>query len=149
MKHTYSRICLQVVFSTYKRKPLIDPEWEEGLHKYITGILKGKGMVPIAVNGMENHLHILFFLAPTDRVSDLVREIKKAASQWIHTETTFEGPFQWQRGYGVFSYGVCNVETIANYVRKQKAIHARRQYEKEYIRFLEENEIDFEKKYLF
>ena len=149
MQHTYSRICVQVVFSTFRRQPLINPIWEDRLHKFITGILKNKGMIPIAVNGMEDHLHLLFFLNPQGCISDLVREVKKATNHWIREETCYEGSWRWQRGYGVFSYGVCSVDQITAYVRNQKVIHARRRYEHEFEQWLIENKIDYEKEYLF
>ena len=121
---TYSAHFIQIIFSVYKREPLLSPDWENELYKYIAGIINNRNNKIIAINGMPDHVHILLKLAPTECVSDLVREIKKSTSLFIRRKLRFGSVFYWQRGYAVISYNEKDIPTIKNYIQKQKQHHA-------------------------
>ena len=104
MPGTYSKIYIQLVFAVKNRQSLISSVWEENLHKYITGIIQEKGQKLIAINGMPDHLHIFIGLKPSCCISDLVREIKKASNKWIKENKLTTYKFEWQEGFGAFSY---------------------------------------------
>ena len=55
---TYSQIYIQAIFAVKGRESLINPEWEDRLYKYITGIVQNKGQKMLAINGMPNHIHL-------------------------------------------------------------------------------------------
>ena len=101
---TYSQIYIQIVFAVKGRESLILPQWEERLHKYITGIVQNKEQKMLAINGMSDHLHFLIGMKPSCCLSDLVREIKKSSNDFIKVEKLSKFKFSWQEGYGAFSY---------------------------------------------
>lgn len=76
MPGTFSQIYIQIVFAVKGRENLIVEHWKNELHKYIAGIIKGKGQKSIIVNGMADHIHAFIGLKPVMPVSDLVRDIK-------------------------------------------------------------------------
>ena len=86
MSGTYSQIYIQVVFAVKNREALIEKCWEQQLYKYITGIVKNKGQLLIAINGVSDHIHFLIRLRPSCRLSDLVREIKKSTSIFVNDQ---------------------------------------------------------------
>ena len=98
-----SHICQNVhlVFSTKDRLPQIKPDWQERLHAYLGGIVKGLDAVPLAISGIEDHVHLLVSLKSKHRLDYFLRELKADSSGWVHRELTKE--FQWQVGYGAFS----------------------------------------------
>ncbi len=83
MSNTYTQIYIQTVFAVKNRNALIQPEWEEELYKYISGIVQNKGQKMLAINGTKNHIHFLIGMRPTCCLSDLVREIKKSSNSFI------------------------------------------------------------------
>ena len=105
MSNTFSKIYIHVVFAVKNRHALIQPSWEEQLYKYITGIIQNKGQKMLAINGISNHIHFLIGMKPTCCLSDLVREIKKSTNKYIKENKFTNYQFQWQAGFGSFSYG--------------------------------------------
>jgi putative transposase len=149
MANTYTKIQIQLVFAVRNRQALICPKWEEELYKYITGIVQEKGQILYAINGMPDHIHILIGMKPTCCLSDLVREIKKASTGLIKEKKLSKLPFQWQEGFGAFSYSAWDLNKIINYVAKQKEHHAKTNFEKEYKELLKEFQVEFNHEYLF
>lgn len=149
MPGTYSQIYLQIVFAVKGRENLISKPWRGELHKYIAGIIKGKGQKPIIVNGVADHIHAFVGLKPSMAISDLVRDMKNNASNFVNDNQFVRGKFQWQEGYGVFSYSHSQIETVYNYVLNQEEHHSKKSFKEEYLDFLKKFEVDYDEKYLF
>lgn len=147
--NTFSQIYIQVVFAVKNRDALIDISWEERLYQYITGIIHNKGQKLIAINGMPDHIHIFIGLKPSCCLSDLVREIKKSSNIFINENKLSLFPFNWQEGYGAFSYSHSQIDNVYKYVMNQKEHHKKISFKDEYKDFLEKFEIEFDQKYLF
>jgi len=149
MPNTYSQIYIQIVFAVQNRNALIKSSWEDKLYKYITGVITNKNQKLIAINGMPDHIHIFVGLKPDCSISDLVREIKKASTKFINSEKLSNYKFNWQEGYGAFSYGHSQIESVYNYVMNQKIHHKRTSFKDEYLSFLEKFQLDYKTEYLF
>jgi putative transposase len=146
---TYSQIYIQVVMAVKGRYSLISQSWEEELYKYITGIITNKGQKLIAINGMPDHIHILIGLKPSGCVSDLVREIKKSSNTFINEKKFTKSKFEWQEGYGAFSYSHSALDHVIAYIQNQKEHHRKKSFKEEYIDFLKRFEVEFKEEYLF
>ena len=146
---TYSQIYIQVVFAVKGRRSSIDTSWEEELYKYITGIIKGKGQKLLAINGMPDHIHFLIGMKPSCCLSDLVREVKKSSNEFIRLKGFVERKFEWQDGYGAFSYSHSNLDNVINYIQNQKEHHRNVSFKEEYLEFLKQFQIDYKEEYLF
>ncbi|MBL7839574.1 MAG: IS200/IS605 family transposase [Cyclobacteriaceae bacterium] len=149
MAGTFSQIYIQIVLAVKGRENLISKSWKDDLHKYISGIIKGKEQKPIIVNGMSDHLHVFVGLNPSMRVSDLVRDIKNNSSNFINDQKLVAGRFSWQEGYGAFSYSRADVRNVYNYILNQEEHHRKKTFKEEYEGLLKEFSVEFNKKYLF
>ncbi|MFV0590759.1 MAG: IS200/IS605 family transposase [Draconibacterium sp.] len=126
MADTFSQIYIQVVFAVQNRKALIQPEWEEELNKYITGIVQNKGQKMLAINGTPNHIHFFIGMKPNCCLSDLVREIKKSSGAFIKEKQFSKFQFRWQEGFGAFSYGQSQLSDVIRYIENQKEHHRKK-----------------------
>jgi len=149
MADTYSQIYIQTVFAVQNRNTLIQPTWEDELYKYITGIIQNKGQKMLAINGTSNHIHILIGMKPTCCLSDLVREIKKSSNTFINERRFTPYNFQWQEGFGAFSYSHSQLTDVIQYIENQKEHHKQRTFKEEYLALLKAFEIEFKHEYLF
>src|SRR5690349_4500581 len=104
MPNTYTQIHIHAVFTVQNRESLIAKEWKIELYKYITGIIQNHNHKVIAINGMSDHIHILFGMRPNQSLSDLMQDVKASSSKWINEKRFVRGKFSWQEGYGAFSY---------------------------------------------
>jgi len=147
--NTFSQIYIQTVFAVDGRLCLIRPEFKEEIYKYITGIVRNNGQKLISINGMSDHVHILIGLKPAMALADLVRDIKADSSNFINKKKWVRGRFSWQEGYGAFSYGHSQLDTIIRYIQNQEQHHRRRSFKDEYLTWLKKFEIPFEEKYVF
>jgi putative transposase len=149
MSGTFSQIYIQLVFAVKVRNSLISNLWEEELYKYITGIVRNKEQKMLAINGMPDHVHLFIGMKPSCCLSDLVREIKKSSNDFINEKKFTDFKFQWQEGYGAFSYSHSNLDNVIKYVMNQKEHHKVLSFKEEYIEFLQKFEIEFKDEYLF
>lgn len=149
MANTYSQIYIQIVFAVSGRENLISKEWKDELCKYITGIVTNHGQKLLAINGVADHLHLFLNIKPNIALSDLVRDIKANSSRWINEKRLVRGKFQWQEGFGAFSYSLSQLDDVIGYIQRQEEHHQTVSFKKEYLTYLERFNVDFDEKYVF
>ncbi len=149
MSNTYSQLYIHCVFAVKYRAAVISTEWEDRLHKYITGIVQNNGHKLLAINSVSDHLHLFFGLHPKQSISDLMRLVKGDSSEFINKEKLTKSKFQWQEGYGGFSNSRSQIDGVVKYVLNQKEHHKKITFRDEYLKLLKNYEIDFDEKYLF
>jgi REP element-mobilizing transposase RayT len=149
MPNTYTQIHIQAIFAVKYRQGQIQKAWRGELCKYIAGIIENHGHRPLAVNGVEDHVHTFFGMRPTQSLSDLLREIKGSSSHWINERRLTLGRFEWQSGYSAFSYEKSSVPRIVNYIVNQETHHMKRSFLEEYESLMRDFEIDYNPDYIF
>ena len=149
MADTFSQIYIHLVFSVKERQNVIHKTWREELFKYVSGILKGKDQKVFAIGGMPDHIHILNSLRPNCMISELVNSVKTNSSKWINSRGFVKGKFNWQEGYGAFSYGQSQLDHVIQYINNQEQHHQKRSFKEEYIELLQRFNVKFEEKYIF
>lgn len=149
MANTYTQIYLHVVFAVQGRQNLIRREHKEELHKYITGIVTGRGQKLIVINSMPDHVHILLGLKPDISLSDLVGDIKTGSTNHINRNRWVAGRFCWQEGFGAFSYSHSQLNAVVRYIQNQEQHHAKRTFREEYKTMLEKFKVRYDERYIF
>jgi REP element-mobilizing transposase RayT len=149
MAGTFSQLYIQIVFAVKGRDNVIIKPWSDELYKYISGIITAKGHKSIIVNGMPDHVHAFIGLKPSMAISDLVRDIKNNSSKFINERLFVGERFQWQEGYGAFSYSHSQIQSVYNYILNQEKHHKRKTFREEYLEFLNKFEVKHDDKYLF
>ena len=149
MANTYSQINIHCVFSVKGRQNFITKSFRDDLHKYMSGILVHDELYPLAVGGWKDHVHVFFELHPDVKISDTMRILKASSSKWINDNQLIKGKFQWQQGYGAFSYSRSQRDHVIRYITEQEAHHKTTTFKEEYLDMLEKFEVDFNDEYLF
>jgi REP element-mobilizing transposase RayT len=149
MSNTYTQLYIHLVFAVKGRKSFIQYSWEDELYKYITAVVQNDKHKMLAINGMPDHIHIFVGLQPSISIADLVKDIKRASNTWINDKGFIKEKFEWQTGYGAFSYGKSQIERVCNYIANQKIHHNKLAFKKEYVSLLELFAIPFKQEYLF
>ena len=149
MPNTYSQIYIQIVFSVQGRQNLITKQHREELHKYMTGIVQNHEQKMLSIFCMPDHTHLLVGLKPSMAISDLVRDLKAGSSNFINDSHWMEGKFNWQEGFGAFSYSRSQIDRVIQYIVSQEEHHKKNTFREEYLDFLKKFEIDYDEKYLF
>jgi len=104
MANTYTQIHVQTVFAVQNRQSLIGELWKYNLYKYVTAVIQNNDHKLLQINGMPDHIHILFGLRPVQSLSELMKQVKQDLSKWIYQNRFTRGKFSWQEGYGAFPY---------------------------------------------
>lgn len=149
MANTYTQLYIQIVFAVKGRQNLVSTIWKDELYKYITGIVTNEGQKLIAINGIPDHIHILIGLKPDKSLSDLVRAIKANSSRFINEKRWINGKFEWQTGFGAFSYSHSQLTNVINYIQKQEEHHKKKTFKEEYVDFLKAFNVDFKNEFIF
>ena len=101
------------------------------------------------VNGVEDHNHCLIGLRPRVSISDLMQSVKAKSSKWINEQKLTSERFEWQEGYGVFSYSHSHIDAVYKYIENQEEHHKKRTFKEEYLDFLNKFEVPFDERYTF
>jgi len=147
MPSTYTCLHYHLVFSTKHREPLIASAWRDRLHEYLGGTIHGLGGVPLGVGGVADHVHLLVGLKPTHRLSDFVRELKKASSAWV-PENAGLSSFHWQEGYAAFTVSASARDDVRDYIARQEEHHRHRSFREELVLLLEKSGLAYDERYL-
>ncbi len=149
MANTYTQVYIQFIFVVKNRESLIHPFWEERLFKYITGIVQNHNHKMIAINGMPDHVHLFVGLHTNQSLSALMQTVKGESSEWINNNGFTSGKFQWQQGYGAFSYTRNLIGRVYKYIMNQKEHHKKQTFSAEYLNLLKNFHVEFDDRYLF
>ncbi|WLD13691.1 IS200/IS605 family transposase [Planctellipticum variicoloris] len=147
MSSTYTSLHLHLVFSTKGRIPWITPEWQTRLHEYLGGTIVALGGSPQEIGGVADHVHLLVGLNATHRPCDVLQELKKASSLWVHQQIG-EKSFAWQEGYAAFSVSPTARPSVRKYIANQVEHHKRSTFRDELIRLLTSSGIEYNPKFL-
>lgn len=149
MANTYTQIYIQFVFAVKYREGMIDASFKEELYQYIGGIIHNNNHKLLAINGMPDHVHIFIGMKPTQSISDLMQDIKGSSSKWINEMNFLKSRFEWQDGYGAFSYAKSQKDAVVKYIANQETHHQKKTFREEYIGFLKAFEVEYDERYIF
>lgn len=148
MANTYTQIYIHLVFAVKNSNSLIPAYHLPRVFSYIGGTLAKLGHKPIEIGGIDSHVHILIGLDVKQSVADMVRDLKSATSRFINDSHIIPYRFEWQAGYGCFSYSQSHIENVRAYIRNQHQHHKSTTLEAEMRDMLSKFNIVFDEKYI-
>jgi len=147
MSSTYLSLHYHIVFGTKNREPFIVPEWRARLHEYLGGTISGLGGFPQGIGGVDDHVHLLVGLKATHNLADVLRELKKASSIWVHEQIGLQA-FAWQEAYAAFTVSATSRQAVRSYIANQEEHHRTRSFQEELTEMLKRAGIEFDPKYV-
>jgi REP element-mobilizing transposase RayT len=142
MASTYLSLHYHIVFSTKNRENLIAPAWGSRLHEYLGGTIRGLGGYPQCIGGVRDHVHILAGFNAVHCLAEIMRELKKASSIWVHQEMALKS-FAWQEGYAAFTVSAPNREAVRNYIFNQEEHHRIKTFREELLEMLNRSGVEY------
>ena len=149
MANTYTQCYFQLIFAVKNRDALIKKSWKNELEMYITGIVQNHKHKLLAINAMPDHIHIFIGYHINQLIPDLVEEIKTSSNAWIKKANLSKFKFEWQKGYGAFTYSHSQIDAVVKYIINQETHHQKKSFREEYLEILRKNEIEFKDEYVF
>jgi len=149
MANTYFQCYVHLVFAVKQRECMIQESNREKIQKYICGIVNQDKCKVICIYCNPDHAHILAGFRPSISISDLVRDIKSVSSKFINEQRLMRFHFNWQDGYGAFTYSHSQIASVSNYIKNQPEHHKKKNFKEEYFNFLEKFEIEYDEQYVF
>jgi len=147
MPSTYGSLHLHVVFSTHERRPQIANVWRPRLHAWLQAALRQAQALPLVAGGIDDHVHLLFGLPPRLALSDLMGDVKRASSRWVHREMGMPS-FAWQEGYSYFAVGAEAIPAVHDYIARQEEHHRKFSFRDELVKLLQEHGVPYDERYL-
>lgn len=149
MPSTHTQLYIHYVITVKGRKNFIPEEHNKILHKYIKGIVEKRKSILLAINNVPDHMHLLVSVTPNYTIAKFIQEIKAGSSKYINDQKWIRGKFQWQTGYGAFSYSKSHLDHVIEYIKNQQQHHEKRTFREEFLDFLDKFRIEYNDKYLF
>jgi len=145
---SYRQILYHLNFHTKNSLKVLNYSNNDELFRYMWGIIKNKNCKLYRINGVEDHIHILFDLHPSVALADLVKDIKVSSSKWIKEKGIYPKFTHWAEGYGAFTLSLKEKDSAIKYVMNQQVHHKKYSFKEEYIQLLKEHGIEYDEKYL-
>jgi putative transposase len=149
MANTYTQIHIHAIFAVQNRQSLMHKDWRDELYSYITGILQNQGHKMLQINGVEDHVHMLFGMRPSQSLSELMKSVKQHSTVWINDKGLAKGPFKWQAGYSAFSHSKSQIPDVISYIQNQEEHHRKKSFQEEYLDFFQRWDVEFDQRYIF
>ena len=149
MAHTYHQMYVQAVFAVKYRAAVIEQNWKYKLFSVIGNLINETGCKSIIVNGVEDHVHCFFGLKPPVSVSDIMKNAKAKSSKWLNETGLLVNRFEWQVGFGAFSYNHSDIHNVYRYIKNQEQHHSVQTFAAEYLDLLKEFNVEFDEQYIF
>jgi REP element-mobilizing transposase RayT len=147
---SFVKFYAHIVFSTKYRFPFLKgSELRNEIHSYMGGILNGLDAKPVIVGGIADHVHIVCSVPKNESIARTVGELKRVSSIWIKSKDRSLADFYWQNGYGAFSVGTFDIDIVRIYIENQEMHHAEKTFQNEYIKMLEDHEIEYDEQYVW
>ncbi|MBI5541018.1 MAG: IS200/IS605 family transposase [Bacteroidia bacterium] len=145
----YTQLYTQLVFAVKYRECLLTESIRNEVFSNMSDLLTNKKHKTIIINGYLDHVHVFLSINPTVSISDVVSDLKRSSSLFINDKKLVKGKFQWQEGYGAFSYSKSHVENVYNYILNQKEHHQKRPFREEYLDLLKKFDVVYDDRFLF
>ncbi len=147
MSSTYLSLHYHLVFGTKNRIPSIDLPWRSRLHEYMGGTVRGLRGFPEEIGGTADHVHLLVALKSNHCLADVMRELKKASSAWVHEEIG-QRNFAWQEGYAAFTVSATVRDGVRKTISNQEEHHRLKSFREEFVELLEKAGVEYDPRYL-
>lgn len=136
MSQSFTKLWIHVIWATKNRKDLIDFSIEKTLYDYIWQELTELGCPVRIINGMPDHVHVLFLQNPQKTITDIVKQIKGSSSHFMNRGEFILEKFAWQTGFGAFSVSESQLNAVYNYIKNQKQHHLKKNGQDEFDDFV-------------
>jgi REP element-mobilizing transposase RayT len=148
MPQSLSLVVIHVIFSTKDRHPYLEEPVRPRLHAYLATVARNAGCEAYRVGGVVDHVHLALRLSRTVTIANLVEELKTSSSKWLKTQSPI-GNFAWQRGYGCFSVGPTDLDSLCAYIDGQEEHHRKRTFQEEFLMFLAKYRVEYDEAYVW
>ena len=149
MANTYHKLYIQTVFAVKYRHAVIDPAWKGQLLGVIGNLINEANCNTIIVNGVEDHVHCFLGLKPVVSISELMKTVKAKSSKFVNDHALTRNRFEWQQGYGAFSYSPSHIDNVYWYIQNQEEHHLKETFRTEYLSMLKEFHVSYDEQYMF
>ncbi len=149
MANTYTQLYLQFVFAVRGRENLIKESFREELEKIMCGVINRHECKTYAIYCNPDHTHIFVGMNPNISPSKLIGQVKSASSKWMNDKLIFSKIFNWQKGFGAFTYSKSHIDKVVKYVLNQPIHHRKKTFKDEYLLILQKFGVDYDPKYVF
>ncbi len=147
MVQSYANLHVHLIFTTKDRAPYLTDAIRTPLHGYLATVLQNLDCVPVLINSVEDHAHLLFNLGRTVAVSQAVKDVKSSSSKWLKSQGAPFSDFAWQAGYGAFAVSESNVESVRQYIANQREHHRKISFQEEFREFLRRHRIELDERF--
>ncbi|MGH7978049.1 MAG: IS200/IS605 family transposase [Limisphaerales bacterium] len=149
MPQSLSMVVMHIIFSTKDRHPFLNSETCPKLHAYLATVARSAGCECYRVGGVGDHVHLAIRLSRTLTIASLVENLKTTSSKWLKTESSDLKAFSWQRGYGCFSIGPTDLDSLCAYIDNQPEHHRSRTFQDELRMFLKKYGLEYNETYVW
>ena len=149
MANTYHQVYIQCVFAVKYRNAVLDKIWRPTLLSVVGNLINETGCKTMIVNGIEDHIHCFLGLKPVVSISELMKTVKAKSSKYINDHKLTIERFEWQEGYGAFSYSKSHIDNVYRYIANQEEHHRKQTFRQEYVEFLDKFDVPYDEQYIF
>lgn len=136
MSQSFTKLWIHAIWATKNRQELIDYSIEKKVYDYIHDELIELGCPVRIINGMPDHVHVLFLQNSQKTISDILKQIKGSSSHFMNEGEFILEKFAWQRGFAAFSVSESQLDVVFNYIKNQKHHHLKKNGQDEFDEFV-------------
>jgi putative transposase len=114
---------VHVIWSVSRREPLLTKPVRRVLFTHMQKEGEERGLKIVAAGGIEDHVHCLLQLMPSQNLSQVIKSIRVASAAWLNDNKLLAASFEWEEGYAAYSVSPSGVRQVIDYISKQEEYH--------------------------
>lgn len=135
-EHPSVYLFVHVIWSVYQREALLTKPVRRVLFVHMQKEGEEKGLHILSVNGVEDHIHLLVQMMPSQNLTQVVKSIKTSSSGWLNENKLLTAEFRWEESYSALSVNPSSVKQVKEYIDKQEDHHKTRTLDSELEAFV-------------
>ncbi|HWK05569.1 MAG TPA: transposase [Puia sp.] len=130
-EHPTVYLFVHVLWSVYQREPLLSKPVRKILFAHMQKDGEERGLKIVSINGVEDHIHCLVQLMPSQNLIQVVKSIKTGSSRWLNENKFLPTPFEWEESYAAYSVSPSGLKQVIDFIGKQEEYHKSKTLESE------------------
>jgi putative transposase len=130
-EHPTVYLFVHVLWSVYQREALLSKPVRKVLFAHMQKDGEERGLRVVAVNGVEDHIHCLVQLMPSQNLVQVVKSIKSGSSRWLNENKFLATAFEWEEGYAAYSVSPSGLKQVIDFIGRQEEYHKSKTLESE------------------
>jgi len=114
---------VHAIWSVRGREALLSKAVRRVLFAHVQKEGAEKAIRIVAIDGVEDHIHCLVQLMPSQNLLQVVKSVRSFSAAWLNETRLLNVEFAWEEDYYAYSVSPSGIRQVIDFIGKQEEYH--------------------------